>query len=81
MFGIIGVVSIVACWVPQTIETIKTKRCNIRRSFLVLYLIGSAALTVHAYVIGDAAFVILNSIATGETAINLYYKLRFPSEP
>ncbi|MEE9224823.1 MAG: lipid-A-disaccharide synthase N-terminal domain-containing protein [Bacteroidota bacterium] len=78
MIGIIGLVSIVACWIPQTIETIKTKRCNIKLSFLVLYLVGSVSLTVHAYFIGDLVFMILNSIATGEAAVNLYYKVHSP---
>lgn len=76
MFGIIGLISIAACWIPQTIETIRTKQCDIKLSFLLLYLVGSISLTVHAYFIDDLVFVMLNGIATAETAVNLYYKLR-----
>ena len=70
-------VSIVACWIPQTFEVVKVKRSRMNYSFLVLYLVGSIALTIYA--IGDLIFVILNLLAALGSAINLYYKA-FPKE-
>ena len=44
-----------------------------RLSFLILYFVGSIALTIYA--LGDAIFVTLNLLTTIGSAINLYYKI------
>ncbi len=73
LIGLIGLLAIVACWIPQTLEVLKTGRANMKLSFLILYLLGSIALTIYA--LGDAIFVTLNLLTTVGSAINLYYKL------
>ena len=74
IIGTIGLIAIAACWIPQTIETIRAKRTDVKLSFLLLYLLGSLSLTIYAVLIHDVIFVVLNSIATIESGVNLYYK-------
>ena len=71
--GLIGLLAIVACWIPQTLEVVRTKRSTMRLSFLLLYFPGSIALTIYA--IGDPIFVTLNLLTTIGSAINLYFKI------
>lgn len=71
--GLIGLIAIVACWVPQTLEVVRTRRSNMKTSFLLLYFSGSIALTVYA--LGDPIFVTLNLLTTIGSAVNLYFKL------
>jgi lipid-A-disaccharide synthase-like uncharacterized protein len=77
IIGLIGLIAIVACWIPQTLEVMKTKRSSMKLSFLLLYFTGSIALTVYA--IGDPIFVTLNLLTTIGSAINLYFKA-FPGK-
>ena len=74
--GIIGLVALAAGWVPQTVETIKEKQCNINLYFLVLNFIGSVFLTIYAVSLNDLVFTILNSMTTVGAIINLYFKIR-----
>ncbi|MGB9773823.1 MAG: lipid-A-disaccharide synthase N-terminal domain-containing protein [Bacteroidota bacterium] len=74
IIGTIGLIAIAACWIPQTIETVRAKRTDVKLSFLLLYLVGSLSLTVYALLIHDVIFIVLNSIATIESGVNLYYK-------
>lgn len=67
--------AIVACWVPQTYDVLKTGRVNMKLSFLILYLIGSIALTIYA--LDDVIFLTLNLLVALGSAINLYYRF-FP---
>jgi uncharacterized protein with PQ loop repeat len=73
--GLIGLLAIVACWIPQTIDVLRRKKVEMKMSFLILYFIGSISLTIYA--IGDVIFLILNFLTTVGSAISLYYKL-FP---
>ncbi len=75
--GLIGLLAIVACWIPQTLAVVRTKRSDMRLSFLLLYSLGSIALTIYA--IGDPIFVALNLLAAIGSAINLYFKA-FPGK-
>jgi len=75
--GLTGLIAIVACWIPQTFEVIRSKQSNMKLSFLVLYFFGSIALTIYA--IGDPIFVTLNLLTTIGSAINLYFKA-FPGK-
>ncbi|MCI0708460.1 MAG: lipid-A-disaccharide synthase N-terminal domain-containing protein [Ignavibacteriae bacterium] len=77
IIGYIGLVAIVICWVPQSIETIKLGRCPINFWFLVLSVIGSIGLAIYAIDLGDPVFGTLNSLTTVGALLNLYYKL-FP---
>jgi len=71
--GLIGLLAIVACWIPQTLEVVRTKRSSMNLSFLLLYFPGSIALTIYA--IGDPIFVTLNLLTTIGSAVNLYFKI------
>jgi hypothetical protein len=71
--GLIGLLAIVACWIPQTIDVLRRKKVEMKMSFLILYFIGSISLTIYA--IGDVIFLILNFLTTVGSAISLYYKL------
>ncbi len=75
IIGLIGLLAIVACWIPQTLEVLKTKRADMSFSFLIFYLVGSIALTIYA--LGDVIFLTLNLLTSIGSAINLYYKM-FP---
>jgi MtN3 and saliva related transmembrane protein len=74
--GIIGLLAIAAGWIPQTLETIRLKRCNINYPFLTLNLIGSLALIAYACLLNDLVFTILNSMTAFGAVINLFYKIR-----
>lgn len=73
VIGLIGLIAIVACWIPQTLEVVRTRRSGMKLSFLLLYFSGSIALTIYA--IGDPIFVTLNLLTTIGSAINLYFKI------
>ena len=74
--GIVGLLALAAGWIPQTIETIKHKRCNINLYFLILNFIGSVSLTLYAIFLHDAVFTTLNSMTTVGAVINLFYKFQ-----
>ncbi len=78
IIGLIGLIAIVACWIPQTFEVLRTGRASMKLSFLILYFVGSIALTIYA--IGDPIFITLNLLTTVGSAINLYFKI-FPRKP
>ncbi|MCL4538071.1 MAG: hypothetical protein M1378_00460 [Bacteroidetes bacterium] len=78
IIGLIGLIAIVACWVPQTFDVLKTGRVNMKLSFLILYFIGSIALTIYA--LDDAIFLTLNLLVALGSAISLYYSF-FPRKP
>lgn len=73
LIGLMGLLAIVACWIPQTLEVLRTKHTEMKLSFLILYFFGSIALTIYA--LGDAIFVTLNLLTTMGSAINLYFRL------
>ena len=75
IIGLIGLLAIVACWIPQTLQVLKTKRADMNFSFLIFYLVGSIALTIYA--LGDVIFLTLNLLTSIGSAINLYYRM-FP---
>ena len=79
-FGLVGLCCIAAAWIPQTVKTIREKRCDIGKAFLVLYIFGSISLTVYSSLNFDPIFLALNLLATIQSLINFYYKL-FPKLP
>jgi MtN3 and saliva related transmembrane protein len=74
IIGFVGLLCIAGAWIPQTVKTIKEKRCDIGRAFLTLYTIGSISLTVYAILNFDPIFLALNLLATIQSLINFYYK-------
>lgn len=75
--GLLGMLLLVSSWVPQTVETVKTKKCPLNFRFVITYVIASFLLTAYSYIIGDWVFLTLNGLATLQSAINLYVKLRY----
>jgi MtN3 and saliva related transmembrane protein len=74
VIGFLGLLCIAGAWIPQTVKTIKEKRCDIGMAFLSLYTIGSISLTVYAILNFDPIFLALNLLATVQSLINFYYK-------
>ncbi|MFN3345501.1 MAG: hypothetical protein ACK4XY_00770 [Chloroherpetonaceae bacterium] len=71
--GWIGMACIVLCWIPQTIETLRNRHCPVNRGFLVLTTVGAFLLAIHSVFLQDVPFIILNSVATVGSGINLFY--------
>jgi MtN3 and saliva related transmembrane protein len=74
VIGFLGLLCIAGAWIPQTVKTIREKRCDIGMAFLTLYTIGSISLTVYAILNFDPIFLALNLLATIQSLINFYYK-------
>ena len=72
--GLIGLICIVAAFIPETIQTIKEGKVKIPYPFLILYLIGSSFLAIYAFTLKDSIFLTLNGLLVLESATNLYYK-------
>lgn len=77
--GYVGLVALVLCWIPQSVETIRLGRCPVNRSFLILSALGGFSLSIYAFSLGDPVFSILNVLTTVGAFVNLYYKF-FPRE-
>ncbi|MCD6141066.1 MAG: lipid-A-disaccharide synthase N-terminal domain-containing protein [Thermococcus sp.] len=75
--GLIGMLLLVSSWAPQTLETIKNKKCPLNLEFIIIYVTASLLLTIYSYLIRDPVFLALNSLATLQSGINLYVKLRY----
>ena len=74
--GYLGLASLAACWIPQTIQTIKEKECKVNFYFLILNFIGSFSLMAYAIYLNDAVFSILNFMTSIGAMINIIYKIR-----
>jgi MtN3 and saliva related transmembrane protein len=75
MIGLIGMLLLVGSWIPQTIETIKTRKCPLNLQFILIYVTASTLLTLYAYFQRDWIFFTLNFLAAFQSAINLVVKL------
>jgi uncharacterized protein with PQ loop repeat len=76
IIGYIGLIALAACWVPQTLQTIKEKDCKANMLFLILNFIGSVSLVLYAVILKDAVFSILNFMTSIGALINILYKIR-----
>jgi len=72
--GLLGMLLLVSSWAPQTLETIKNKKCPLNFRFIIIYVTASFLLTIYSYIIGDWVFLTLNALATLQSAINLLIK-------
>lgn len=77
ILGIIGLILIAVAWLPQIIETIRTKKGGLNIKFALIYVIGSFALVIHSIQIKDTIFLILNSLATLMSFTGLFYTLKY----
>ncbi|KUH33608.1 hypothetical protein APY94_05285 [Thermococcus celericrescens] len=76
IIGLIGMLLLVSSWVPQTWETIKTRKCPLNLQFILIYVTASTLLTIYSYMIGDWIFFALNFLAAFQSAVNLVVKLK-----
>jgi len=76
--GIAGMLLILLGWVPETLDTIRKGARQINPAFASLYALGSAALALYAYSVGDPVFLLLNGFAAGMALVNLFYSLKAP---
>lgn len=78
--GYAGLTALTLCWIPQSIDTIKSGRCPVNLTFLILSSLGSFILAVYALNLGDPVFTSLNILTTLSALLNIFYKL-FPRKP
>ena len=71
--GWVGFALCFACWFPQTLQTIRTRSCQMNTRFLLLNLTGCLALILHSIARNDLPFIILNAVCACGGAINLWY--------
>ncbi|WP_297438458.1 hypothetical protein [Thermococcus sp.] len=76
IIGLIGMILLVSSWVPQTIETVRTRQCPLNLKFIIIYVTAATMLTVYSYVIGDWIFFTLNFLSAFQSAVNLVVKLK-----
>ncbi len=77
ILGIIGLILIAVAWLPQIIETIKTKKSGLNIKFALIYVIGSFVLVIYSVQIKDTVFLILNSLATLMSFTGLFYTIKY----
>ena len=76
LIGYLGLFLVAICWLPQTIETIRSGRCEVNSLFLILSASGSVCLVVYAIERIDVVFAILNTLTAVGAFVNLFYKIR-----
>jgi uncharacterized protein with PQ loop repeat len=79
ILGYGGFIFLIICWIPQTAATIKNGRIAMRRSFLVMYALGSSLLMFQSIGLNNLPLILVNSYTTVASLINLFYGL-FPRE-
>ncbi|MFA6328769.1 MAG: hypothetical protein WCY41_04955 [Candidatus Micrarchaeia archaeon] len=74
--GIVGLLLILAGWVWEFLQTLKSNKAGVPLSFALLYGAGSFLLTLHSMALGDIVFIILNGAATVVAAANAVFALQ-----
>lgn len=74
--GYLGLGFLAASWIPQTIQTIKEKKCAANFQFLALAFCGSFSLMIYALFLGNPVFSLLNLMTSSGALINLFYKIK-----
>jgi lipid-A-disaccharide synthase-like uncharacterized protein len=62
--GILGLALILAGWIWEFWQTLRSKKAGVPLPFALLYGAGSFLLTLHSIALGDTVFIILNAAAT-----------------
>jgi len=73
--GIVGLLLILAGWVYEFWQTLKSGKAGVPLSFALLYGAGSFLLTLHSIALGDIVFIILNAAATLIAVANAIFAL------
>jgi len=73
--GIAGLVLILAGWIWEFLQTLKSNKAGVPLSFALLYGAGSMLLTLHSMALGDTVFIVLNAAATLIAAANAVFAL------
>lgn len=76
LIGLTGMIILVSSWLPQTIETIKTRNCPLNMKFIILYTFSSFLLTIYSILIKDMVFTLLNFLAFVQSFTNLFIKIK-----
>jgi lipid-A-disaccharide synthase-like uncharacterized protein len=71
----VGLLLILAGWIYEFWQTLKSRRAGVPLSFALLYGAGSLLLTLHSMQLGDTVFIILNGAATMIAAANAVFAL------
>lgn len=74
--GYVGLGFLAASWIPQTIKTIKEKKCSASTLFLALAFCGSFSLMIYALILRNPVFSLLNLMTSSGAMINLFYKIK-----
>ena len=77
LLGIVGLVGVVAAWIPPTIRTIQNRSTELPLSFLSLAVVGNVCLTAYSFINFEPIYLCLNLFASLQGCINLFFKL-FP---
>lgn len=77
LLGIVGLVGVVAAWIPPTVKTIRNRSTELPLAFLVLAAIGNLCLTAYSFINFEPIYFSLNLFASLQGCINLFFKL-FP---
>jgi len=75
LIGIVGLLCLVAGWIPQTVKIIREKQ-TIDKKFGVLYTVGSLLLMTHAIILKDLVFIILNALAALMSGLSLFFTIK-----
>jgi len=73
--GIVGLLLILAGWVWEFLQTLKSNKAGVPLSFALLYGAGSLMLTWHSIELGDIVFIILNAAATFIAVVNAIFAI------
>ena len=74
--GVVGLLLILAGWVWEFIQSLKSNKAGVPLSFALLYGAGSLLLTLHSIALGDIVFILLNAAATLIAAANAIFALQ-----
>lgn len=77
IYGVIGVVLLAGCWVPQVAHLLKTRRVEgISLGFALMILAANVFLTIHAVHIHSPVFSAVNAFSGLMAAVQLVLVLR-----
>lgn len=76
IIGIIGLVLIVIAWIPELMELIRKKKRELNIEFIIIYLLGSAALVIYSIQINSIIFGVLNGLIFLMNLMALFYEVR-----